>query len=98
MERMALERAPNPSAATLLAEIREDNPGRRFAINVNGTGIGDWDDERGRYVTFLGWGVHGRWIRLPCELLVNGRPFDVYPNDDDAGSWPEGFREWRAQP
>lgn len=68
---------PSPPAATLLEQIRRDNPKRSFTRNRQGTAIGMWAD--GRWNTIAGWGIHGRWMRIG-DLLVDGKP--VTPQDD----------------
>lgn len=50
----------------------------RYAVGNDGSCIGAWVEDKGRYVTIAGKLISGdQWASLPYEILVNGDPVPV---------------------
>jgi hypothetical protein len=60
---------------TLLSEARRLNPGFRFAASRDGTAIGMWFDDLGRFATIYGKAIDGHWFRMNGkEFMADGQP------------------------
>jgi hypothetical protein len=74
------------TADELLAIAREGRPEVRYVTNDKRNTIGAWNEKLGRYQSVAGLmlggrevdGVPtGRWVELPYEYLVNGKPLPL---------------------
>jgi len=73
------------NAREIIARLRKGNPERRFAVYGEAeSSVGYWGEGTARWVPCYGASIVCRqWIKLPGELLVNGRPCH------DAAMWRE---------
>jgi hypothetical protein len=68
------------TALELLGKLRLAHPAFRLAASKNGGAIGVWCEEKGRFAAFILKALTGDWVRMPYEILANGKP-PVAPED-----------------
>jgi hypothetical protein len=62
----------NLTAAEMATYLKEQNPTMRFAHHPNMVGL--WSAELGRFWAIFTKALCGEWVRMPYELMVNGKP------------------------
>lgn len=62
------------NADELLTIARRGKPHVRYARNRHGNAIAGFDEKLGRWCAVASLTIHGLWVSMPFELLVNGQP------------------------
>ena len=65
------------TAQEMLEMARDGRPNVKYVTNDKEDFIGAWVEDLGRYVAVAGKLITGKWMNLPHELLVNGKPVPV---------------------
>ncbi len=69
------------TAAALVLDLGEKNPGLNFAVSDSGTAIGVWNEKLGKYQTVLSASILPGTPWAPAfDLKVNGKSLWTYGN------------------
>lgn len=58
----------------IVAELKQYNPSRQFAIEEKGGSLGVWDKLQERFFLIANRAITGEWVLTQNDILVNGQP------------------------
>ena len=61
------------TAIEVARQVQANNPNLRLAISKNGSCVGAWSEDAGRYVAVIQSAINDMWVRMPYEIAINGK-------------------------